>query len=151
EPYVQDDWRYKPNLTFSYGLRYEIQDNAGSELDFAPRFAVAWSPGAANSTKPPKTVLRFGGGIFYNRFGEGNTLNTHHYNGTNITQFAFKESTNPAIPTDPATLAVLNQYRCADGSVTPDCIGLITSYPMSLATAQTTWRVEPNLKIPTFY
>src|SRR5438552_3802429 len=52
EPYIQDDWRYKPNLTFSYGLRYEIQNNAGSKLDFAPRFALAWSPGAGNSARP---------------------------------------------------------------------------------------------------
>ena len=153
EPYVQDDWRYKPNLTFSYGLRYEIQNNAGSKLDFAPRVAVAWSPGAANSTKPPKTVIRFGGGVFYNRFSEGNTLTTHHNNGTNITQFVFTESTNPAIPTDATTLAVLNQYRCANGSVTPDCIGVIPTYPTTgvPVSQQTTYRVIPNLKIPTVY
>jgi hypothetical protein len=151
EPYIQDDWRYKPNLTISYGLRYEIQDNANSKLDFAPRVAVAWSPGAANSTKPPKTVLRFGGGVFYNRFSEGNTLVTHHNNGTNITQFVFTESTNPAIPTDATTLAVLNQYRCANGSVTPDCIGLIPSYPTTGGVTQTIYKVEPNLKIPTVY
>src|SRR5438876_441040 len=80
EPYVQDDWRYKPNLTISYGLRYEIQNNAGSKLDFAPRVAIAWSPGAADTAHPPKTVFRFGGGVFYNRFSESNTLITHHNN-----------------------------------------------------------------------
>ena len=151
EPYVQDDWRYKPNLTFSYGLRYEIQNNAGSKLDFAPRMAVAWSPGAADSTHPPKTVFRVGAGIFYNRFNEGNTLTTHHNNGVNISQYFFTESTNPAVPTDPVTLGVLNQYRCADGSFTPDCIGVIPSFPAALGTAQSTWRVVPNLKIPTVY
>src|SRR6266852_4326767 len=83
EPYIQDDWRYKPNLTISYGLRYEIQNNAGSKLDFAPRVAIAWSPGAADAAHPPKTVFRFGAGIFYNRFGEGSTLTTHHINGAN--------------------------------------------------------------------
>src|ERR1044072_3379527 len=55
--FIQDDWRIKPNLTLSYGLRYEIQTNAHSKLDFAPRIAVAWSPGAANSAKPPKMVI----------------------------------------------------------------------------------------------
>src|SRR5713226_9440761 len=151
EPYIQDDWRYKPNLTFSYGLRYEIQNNAGSKLDFAPRVAVAWSPGAANSTKPPKTVLRFGAGIFYNRFNEGNTLTTHHNNGVNVSQFIFTESTNPVVPTDPATLAVLNQYRCANGSFTPDCIGVIPTFSTTAGAQQSTWRVVPNLKIPTVY
>src|SRR6266852_3973045 len=91
EPYIQDDWRYKPNLTISYGLRYEIQNNAGSKLDFAPRVAIAWSPGAADAAHPPKTVFRFGAGIFYNRFGEGSTLTTHHINGANISQFIFTE------------------------------------------------------------
>src|SRR5712691_5038447 len=151
EPYVQNDWRYKPNLTFSYGLRYEIQNNAGSKLDFAPRVAVAWSPGAATSTKPPKTVLRFGAGIFYNRFNEGSTLTTHHNNGINISQYIFTESVNPSVPTDPATLAVLNQYRCANGSFTPDCIGVIPTFSTTAGAQQSTWTVVPNLKIPTVY
>ncbi|HYX29767.1 MAG TPA: carboxypeptidase regulatory-like domain-containing protein, partial [Pyrinomonadaceae bacterium] len=55
--YWQDDWRVRPNITFSYGLRYENQTNANSKFNFAPRLAFAWSPGAANSTKPPKTVV----------------------------------------------------------------------------------------------
>ena len=81
--FVQDDWRIRPNLTLSYGLRYEIQTNAHSKLDFAPRIAVAWSPGAANSAKPPKMVIRFGTGFFYNRFSESSTLQTIRFNGVN--------------------------------------------------------------------
>ena len=151
EPYIQDDWRYKPNLTFSYGLRYEIQNNAGSKLDFAPRVAVAWSPGAANSTKPPKTVIRLGAGVFYNRFNEGSTLATHHNNGVNVTQYTFTESPDPLVPTPATTAAVLNQYRCANGSFTPDCIGVIPTFSTTAGTQQSTWTVVPNLKIPTVY
>jgi len=150
EPYIQDDWRYKPNLTLSYGLRYEIQNNAGSKLDFAPRVAIAWSPGAADAAHPPKMVFRFGAGIFYNRFGEGSTLTTHHINGANIKQFVFTESTDPTIATDKATVDVLNQYRCADNSFTPDCVGVIPTFTDTGA-AKTIWTVEPNLKIPTVY
>jgi len=151
EPYIQDDWRYRPNLTISYGLRYEIQNNAGSKFDFAPRLAVAWSPGAANSTKPPKTVIRVGAGIFYNRFSEGSTLQTNRFNGVDEISYFFTESTNPTVPTDAATLAVLNSYRCADGSITPDCVAVLPSFANATGAQQTIWRVVPNLKIPTVY
>lgn len=151
EPYVQDDWRYKPNLTFSFGLRYEIQNNAGSKFDFAPRFAMAWSPGAADSTHPPKTVIRVGGGIFYNRFSESSTLTANRYNGVNVQQFTFAESANPLVPTDPATLTILNSYRCADGSFTPNCISNVPSIAGASPLQQSIWRVQNDLKIPTIY
>jgi hypothetical protein len=38
-----------PNITLSYGLRYEIQTNTPATYDFAPRVAVRWSPGAATA------------------------------------------------------------------------------------------------------
>src|SRR6266853_9470 len=151
EPYVQDDWRYKPNLTFSFGLRYEIQSNAGSKLDFAPRFAVAWSPCAANATKPPKTVIRAGAGIFYNRFNEGSTLTANRLNGINVQQFTFAESTNPLVPTDPATLTLLNSYHCADGSFRPDCVSSVPSIVGASPLQQSIWRVQTDLRIPTVY
>jgi hypothetical protein len=151
EPYVQDDWRYKPNITFSFGLRYEIQSNAGSKLDFAPRFAVAWSPGAANATKPPKTVIRAGAGMFYNRFNESSTLTANRFNGINVQQFTFAESTNPLVPTDPATLTLLNSYRCADGSFRPDCVSSVPSIVGASQVQQSIWRVQTDLRIPTVY
>jgi hypothetical protein len=151
EPYIQDDWRYKPNLTFSFGLRYEIQNNADSTLGFAPRLAVAWSPGPADSTRPPKTVIRAGAGIFYNRFNEGNTLQTNRFNGINVQSFTFAESTNSLVPTPASTLAILDSYRCANASFTPDCVSTVPSVAGASAAQQTVWRVVPHLRVPTVY
>jgi hypothetical protein len=93
-PFIQDDWRMRPNFTLSAGLRYENQTNIHSNINFAPRLSFAWSPGAAS--KQPKTVLRGGYGVFYDRFGEGFTLIANRQNGTTQQQFNV---------TDPATIA----------------------------------------------
>ena len=47
--YVGDDWRVRPNVTLSLGLRYETQTNIRDARDFAPRFGFAWAPGANRS------------------------------------------------------------------------------------------------------
>ncbi len=65
--FFQDDWRWKPNFTLSYGLRYEGQNHIHDHADWAPRVALAWAPGRLGKT-PSKTVLRAGYGLFYNRF-----------------------------------------------------------------------------------
>jgi len=76
--FAGDDWRVRPNLTLSYGLRYELQTNLRDWRDVAPRIALAWAPGAKNS---PRTVLRLGVGTFYDRFALANTLTAGRYNG----------------------------------------------------------------------
>ena len=40
-----------PNLTLSYGLRYEAQTNIGDHLDFAPRIGLAWAPGRQRANR----------------------------------------------------------------------------------------------------
>ena len=40
--FIQDDWRVRPDLTLSLGLRYEAQTNINTGLNFAPRIAFAW-------------------------------------------------------------------------------------------------------------
>ncbi|MFX8601119.1 hypothetical protein ABTL95_19570, partial [Acinetobacter baumannii] len=40
-----DDWRVRPNLTMSVGLRYETQTNIHDWHDIAPRIGFAWAPG----------------------------------------------------------------------------------------------------------
>src|SRR6185503_9700058 len=117
--FLQDDWRVRPNITLSYGLRYEIQTNTHSKYDFAPRLAVAWSPGAANSARPPKLVIRMGTGFFYNRFSEGSTLTVNRNNGINLQQIFVTEEAGRLVPRTVAeqqapavagVYALLNQF-----------------------------------------
>jgi hypothetical protein len=60
--FVQDEWRLRPNLTFSYGLRWEDESIVRDRNNFGPRIAAAYDP-----FKSGKTVIRLGAGIFYNR------------------------------------------------------------------------------------
>ncbi len=90
--YVNDDWRVRPNLTVSLGLRYENQTNIGDYGNFAPRVAVAWGMDA-HGNQGAKTVLRAGFGIFYDRIPINSSLNAELYNG--ITQQSYF-ITNPA-------------------------------------------------------
>jgi len=80
--FVGDDWRVRPNITLSMGLRYETQTNIHDWRDFAPRLAVAWAPGGNAKNPRPKTVLRAGFGSFYDRFALANILTARRFNGS---------------------------------------------------------------------
>ena len=84
--YVQDDWRLRPNVTLSLGLRYETQTNIHDWHDLGPRVGFAWAPGARGS-RPGKTVVRGGFGMFYDRFSEGLVLQAERFNGITQQQY----------------------------------------------------------------
>src|ERR1700722_17942730 len=76
-----DEWRVRPNLTLNLGLRYETQTNISDHRDWAPRIGFAWAPFGSAKNPRPKTVLRGGFGMFYDRFALANTLTAARYNG----------------------------------------------------------------------
>jgi hypothetical protein len=78
--FVQDDWRAKPNLTVSLGLRFETQNNVHDHNDWAPRVAIAWAP-FAKKNAPSKTVIRAGYGWFYSRIPIGDAESALRNNG----------------------------------------------------------------------
>ena len=90
--YVQDDFHLRPNMTLSYGLRFESQNNIGDHADLAPRFGFAWGLGAGAKKGAPKIVLRAGYGIFYERFTSDLKLQQERLNGVTQQQFLV---TNP--------------------------------------------------------
>ena len=84
--FVQDDWRVRPNVTLSLGLRYETQTNIHDWRDIGPRIGFAWAPGAKGN-RPGKTVIRGGFGMFYDRFSDNLVLQAERFNGVNQQQY----------------------------------------------------------------
>lgn len=130
--FVQDDWRVRPDFTLSLGLRYEAQTNINTGLNFAPRISFAWSPGAGGQ-RQPKTVIRGGFGIFYDRVSEDLSLQANRFDGVNQQQF---------LVTDPLTLG-LSQFTL-DGVTNVPTVETLTAF----ARPQTTWRMSDDLQAP---
>ncbi len=126
--FVQDDFKWRPNVTLSYGLRYETQNNLGDHADFAPRVGLAWGIDGNGKNKSPKTILRLGFGMFYDRFSENLVLQQQLANGFIQQQFlianpAFFNPNQVILPGDP-------------------------SFPTTTASSETVYVKNPNLRTP---
>ncbi len=138
--YVSDDWKVRPNLTLSYGLRFETQNYIHDRADWAPRFGIAYGLGRG-SNRAPKTVLRAGVGIFYDRFGQQLQLQAQILNGTNQTEYLVNSPTfYPIIPTVAqlqAAGAVTTQYAVQPNLHAPYTIQSAASVERQLTNAVT--------------
>ena len=91
EPYAQDDWRVRPNITLSLGLRFETQNVISDHADFAPRLGFAW--GVHGRSSPPIVVIRGGYGIFYDRFQLAPILQADRLNGITQQEYVIQNPT----------------------------------------------------------
>jgi len=128
--FVGDDWRVKPNFTLSLGLRFESQTNISDWHDWAPRIGFAWAPGQSKNNPRPKTVLRGGFGMFYDRFSEQNVLTAERFNGILQQQYVLTQSASNPIPFLPTVPGV------------PTGLSLMTASP------QTIQEIDSHLRAP---
>jgi hypothetical protein len=122
--YGEDDWRARPNMTLSLGLRFETQNDIHDHADIAPRVGLAWGLGHGKS---PKTVLRAGFGIFYDRFMQTQVLQAERLNG--LTQQEFLFSQPDFFPNNPPCLGA--PAGCAT-----------SANPLNI------YQIDPNLRTP---
>jgi hypothetical protein len=84
--FAGDDWRVHPNVTLSFGARYEVQSNITNWSNFAPRIGIAWAPRTGTQGQTG-TVVRAGFGLFYDRFPVSGILAAERFNGVVQQQF----------------------------------------------------------------
>jgi len=120
--YAQDEWKVRSNVSFIYGLRLETQNQTNDPAKVAPRIGLAWGidPGPKGQ---PKTVLRAGWGIFYDRFNQNLLMQAQRLNGSTQQQFIV---TNPDFYPNLPTAAEL----------------------AASANSPTVYQVDPKLKTP---
>jgi Carboxypeptidase regulatory-like domain/TonB dependent receptor len=121
--FVQDQFKANSRFSITPGIRYDWQNFlATRRLGFSPRVSFAWVV-----DEDSKTVVRGGGGIYYDRFGSGPLLDLARYG--NAARRSLSLSLNPA--TEPVTgcVPITNCYT-------------LSAQPPNLA------QLEPNAKIP---
>lgn len=94
----EDTIRLKPNLSVAAGVRYYWQNYFHDIAhNFAPRASFAWAP-----TAKSKTIVRGGGGFFFDRTGPSPISDLLHFNGVLLRKYIVD---NPSYPIAPVQLA----------------------------------------------
>ncbi len=127
--YAEDDWKIRPNLTLSYGIRYEAQNVINSSHDFAPRISFAYGIPRGGG-KNPITVIRGGYGLFYDRFALADYLTTLQQNGSNTVTTSVL---NPGINCTPTNTSGCGAGTSGRVSITALGNGVRSSYTMQTA------------------
>src|SRR5260370_7939284 len=102
-------------MTLSYGLRYETQNAMSEEVAVGRGVGFGWGVGGGGKNKSPKTVLRAGFGMFYDRFTSDLVMQAERVNGLTQEQLV---TNNPAYCPNSPGLTCLNlpAQPCATGS-----------------------------------
>ena len=137
--FLQDDWRVRPTVTLSTGLRFETQSDLADHADFAPRVGIAWGLDGNGKNKSPKTVLRAGYGIFYDRFTADLVLQQELQNGMIQQQYQVQ---NPPF-FNPNTVVPPSQFQQTSGQ--PQIIYTANANLRSPYTMQTGVSLERQL------
>ncbi len=123
--FIQDQYKVNGRFGITPGLRYDWQNFlANRRLGFSPRISFAWVLDPQS-----KTILRGGGGIYYDRFGGGPLLD--------LTRYETARRRSVILSMNPATLP---QTGCMP--ITSIGCPSLAAQPPALA------ELEPNAKIP---
>jgi hypothetical protein len=131
--FYQDDWTVSKLLTLSGGLRWEGQNHIADHSDWAPRAAFAYALDGHKKGATPKTVLRGGFGLFYDRFATNDLMSLEELNGSADSQKQF----------------IISDPTCFDGSSLSGALAETgTNCNASTARTSATYSISPKYRSP---